>query len=147
MSQVFKGRKTFEVGSGVSSPPVPHPPWRFIVAVGWIYHSLNEIEGESDGEKPSQGYTTLLARVALEPQPLPGGVFSGEVPPCTCPLLGFLPKRSLLLFLDTGLWSRWTCDLKNYGLFRWNEASALKQDSSVPKWHTALLELSERLQA
>lgn len=92
---MLKGCKTFEVGSGVSSPPILHPPWCFITVVGWICHSLPETEGENDLEKPSQGYTkiTFLAVVVLEAQPLPAGVLFEELLPCTCPLLGLFLKQ------------------------------------------------------
>lgn len=73
MSEMFKGCKTFEVGSGVSSSPILHPPWCFVIVVGRISHSLDETEGGNDLEKPSWGYSniTFLAVVVLEAQPLP----------------------------------------------------------------------------
>lgn len=72
MSEVLKGCKTLEVGSGVPSPPIVHPPWCFIMVLGWICHSLGETEGENDLQKPNQGCTkiTFLAVLVLEAQPL-----------------------------------------------------------------------------
>lgn len=124
MSEVLKGCKTFEVGSGVSSPLILHPPWCFIRAVGWICHSLDETERGNDLGKPKQGCTkiTFLAVVVLEAQPLPGGsTLWGSTLPFTCPLLRLFLKQLLLLFLEIQLWNGRTHVLTIHGLSSWTE--------------------------